>query len=366
MKAERHSYSIHDILTLVSAVELPELEAFRTDSILSDPTIRVELGGDHVHDETGRERTVTYTERTGWHGFAIRLELGRRTRIIASPFLGNSPHVLYTNAVEPVLRWAFVERGFALVHGACLASKGDAFIITARTDTGKTTTILKTLDGHPEYAFLSDDLTLLNEDGTVLSYPKPLTISRHTLHAVNTPLLSRPERCALFFQSRLHSKSGRNFGLILTRYNLPMATINAVVQRVVPPPKYRIQRLVPHARISQNATLKGLVVIERGENREIVLDPHEATEMLLANCEDSYGFPPYADIKECLYLTQRQDLRDEERRIVSAALSAHPAIVMRSETRNWFQQIPAFIGSASRPIVRLEPADVRILEQVGD
>jgi len=366
MKVERHSYSIHDILTLESDVALPELEAFRTEFASSDPTIRVELGSVQEHAKTRAERTATYIERTGQHGFAIRLELGRRTRIIASPFLGHSPHVLYTNAVEPVLRWAFVERGFALVHGACLAADGDAFIITARTDTGKTTTILKTLDSHPEYEFLSDDLTLLNENGTVLSYPKPLTISRHTLHAVNTPLLSRVERFALFFQSRLHSKSGRNFGLILTRYNLPMATVNAIVQRVIPPPKYRIQRLVPHARISQYASLKGLVVIERGENREIVLDPHEAAEILLANCEDSYGFPPYADIKESLYLTQRQDLREEERRIVSTALCEQPAMVMRSETRNWFQQIPAFISRAKRPVVRLEPADVRILEPVGD
>ena len=30
-----------------------------------------------------------------------------------------------------------------------------AFLITARTDTGKTTTVLKTLDAHPDYRFLS-------------------------------------------------------------------------------------------------------------------------------------------------------------------------------------------------------------------
>ena len=54
----------------------------------------------------------------------------------------------------------------------------------ARTDTGKTTTCLKTLDGRA-YSFLSDDLTLLSPEGRVLPYPKPLTISRHTLQAVN-------------------------------------------------------------------------------------------------------------------------------------------------------------------------------------
>ena len=62
-------------------------------------------------------------------------------------------------------------------------------MVTAQTDTGKTTTTLKLLDRHP-YAFLSDDLTIVCPDGRVLAYPKPLTISRHTLHAVNAPLLS--------------------------------------------------------------------------------------------------------------------------------------------------------------------------------
>ena len=81
-------------------------------------------------------------------------------------------------------------------------------MVTAQTDTGKTTTTLKLLDRYP-YSFLSDDLTILCPDGRVLAYPKPLTISRHTLHAVNSPLLSRRERWALIVQSRIHSRTGR-------------------------------------------------------------------------------------------------------------------------------------------------------------
>ena len=105
-----------------------------------------------------------------------------------------SPHVLYTNCVEPVLRWHFAEQGIALVHAACVAVDDRAFLITARTDTGKTTTILKLLDSFPRAAFISDDLTLVAPDGTVASYPKPLTISQHTLHAVRTPNLTRRQR----------------------------------------------------------------------------------------------------------------------------------------------------------------------------
>ena len=76
----------------------------------------------------------------------MRIEIGETTVVTASPFLRYSPHVLYTNCVEPLLRWHFAEHGFALVHAACVASGDRAFLITARTDTGKTTTILKLLD----------------------------------------------------------------------------------------------------------------------------------------------------------------------------------------------------------------------------
>jgi hypothetical protein len=349
MNASPTCYDIHGILTVHSEVALPELAAFRVDELQDEPTVDVRLGNIDAPCYPAGSRTVTYRERVGRHGFAIRLELGPRATIIASPFLSTSPHVLYTNAVEPVLRWAFVERGYALVHGACLSADGRAFIITARTDTGKTTTVLKTLDAHPEYCFLSDDLTLLREDGVVLPYPKPLTISRHTLHAVNTPLLSGPERTALFFQSRLHSKTGRSFGFLLTRCRLPMATMNALVQRMVPPPKYHIQRLVPHARLAQTARLAGIVVIERGDARLITLDHQEAVDTMLANSDDSYGFPPYEEIKEHLYITEHGDLRVDERRIIAAAVKARPAIVLRSETRNWFQQIPDFISRVTAP-----------------
>jgi len=246
-----------------------------------------------------------------------------------------------------------------------MAAGDRAFLVTARTDTGKTTTLLKALDAHPEYSFLSDDLTMLREDGTVLPYPKPLTISRHTVSAVNTPLLTRKERFTLIFQSRLHSKSGRWFGLMLTRFRLPMATTNAIVQLLVPPPKYPVQRLVPHATIAPKSTLSAMVVIERGESRHIELSPQEAIEALLANCEDAYGFPPYADIKETLYTNGTVDLRDEERRIVATAMEHCPSIVMRSETRNWFQLIPDFINRVISDVPVMAPRPVE-LKAAGD
>ena len=207
-RAGPYSYDIHGIVSVSSEVRLPELERFRVGGLIGEPDIRVRLGRVSANGNGRVGSAIRYSEGPGGLGFGLDDPCGpSRSRPRPRRSCGRSPHVLYTNVVEPILRWTFAERGYALVHAACLADRGRAFLLTARTDTGKTTTILKILDSTP-YSFLSDDLTLVTPEGRVLTYPKPLTISRHTLRAVKTPLLSRRERMGLVFQSRLHSRSG--------------------------------------------------------------------------------------------------------------------------------------------------------------
>ena len=90
------------------------------------------------------------------------------------------------------------KKGYALVHGATIAFGDKAYMITARTDTGKTTTLLKILAyqrrNSDQAAFLSDDMTIVSPTGTAMTYPKPLTISYHTLRAVNTDTLNFKEK----------------------------------------------------------------------------------------------------------------------------------------------------------------------------
>jgi putative flippase GtrA len=343
-------YDIHGIITIVSDGRLPELERFRVDGV-ADPTIRVRfdlirrkgIGAERLDAKRTR---IHYAERLGSFGFAAEIELGPRIEIVAAPLLRRSPHVLYTNLVEPVLRWAFVERGYALVHAACMACNDCGLLITARTDTGKTTTALRTLDCLP-YSFLSDDLTLISPDGRALTYPKPMTISRHTLTAVKTPTLRRRERLGLIVQSRLHSRSGRLFGLIIARTGLPAATLNALVQRVVPPPKYHVDRLVPKVALVPEAELGGIAIIQReGEEGCERLDFVDALQTLMSNCDDAYGFPPYPAIQRWLYTRNGTDLRDVEREIVIRALDGRPAHVLRSYERNWHQMLPTIVEQA--------------------
>jgi dolichol-phosphate mannosyltransferase len=343
--ASLHSYDIHGLVTVASDVRLPELERFRVESLKDRPTIRVRIGrltraqSELVAALAFFARHTRYDEKLGRMGFGIEIGIGRSVEVVASPLLRYSPHVLYTNVVEPILRWTFVKKGYALVHAACIAVDGRAYLITAQTDTGKTTTILKTLDNHP-CSFLSDDLTLLSPDGRVLMYPKPLTVSRHTVAAVKTPLLKRIERLTLGYQSRIHSRSGRQFAFQLAKTGLPVATINALVQMVVPPPKYDIERLVPGVDIVKEARVEGLIIIQRGGTGDVELAPDEALQTLLENCEDAYGFMPYPVIAPFLHRSNGSSLQPIERAIVASALSGRSATLIRSETMDWWERLP--------------------------
>jgi putative flippase GtrA len=347
-------YDIHGIITVASEARLPELERFLVDELFGKPTIAVGVGriagtravadgspGHHTATGCAPAR-IQYTEGLRRLGFGVDIEMSDCINVRASRLVGLSPHVLYTNVVEPILRWSFAERGYALVHAACIAEGDRAWLITARTDTGKTTTSLKVLDSGP-YRFLSDDLTLLCPDGRVLTYPKPLTISRHTLHAVRTPLLSRRERVGLVLQSRLHSRSGRRFALLLAKTHLPAATINAITQIVVPPPKFQVDRLVPGTCIASEARVAGLVVIQRGGDGEETLTPEETLTTLLENCEDAYGFPPYPDIEHFLHSRDGAQLQAIERATIAQALEGIEGRLLRSDTMDWAVRLPRIL-----------------------
>ena len=289
-----------------------------------------------------------FREIFGHLGFEVSLDLGDPIEVVASPMLKLSPHVLYTNVVEPLLRWTFVRKGYALVHGATIAFGDEAFMITARTDTGKTTTLLKILAyqrrNSDKAAFLSDDMTLVSPDGIAMTYPKPLTISYHTLRAVNSDTLTLGEKLSLPFQSRIHSRSGRKAAFWISKSKLPAATINMVTQMLIPPPKYFVNKLVPNVKLVHQAKLTGMFIIERGSEKILPLDNSEAMQILLQNCEDAYGFPPYEDLKEFLYMQDGVDLREKEHTIIRQALGKLPATAIRSSNLDWWRQIPSFVN----------------------
>ena len=110
------------------------------------------------------------------------MRLGPPITVEVGPLLARSPHVVYTNVVEALLRFVLISRGRMLLHSACVELDGRGVMLSALTDTGKTATVLRLLREHGG-RFLSDDMTVVDASGRAVCFPKPLTISAHTLRA---------------------------------------------------------------------------------------------------------------------------------------------------------------------------------------
>jgi dolichol-phosphate mannosyltransferase len=352
----RYCYDIDGLIRIKSSVRLPELEFFRSPLALSpDIVIRTRPVGGwgprmNIAVKNGSSR-IEYREHLGPLFANFSIDMDGPVVVTAGPLLAMSPHVLYTNVVEPLLRFILVSKDKMLLHAACISVDGRPIMLSAKTDTGKTSTILTMLraDGG---IFYSDDMVIIDEHATASRYPKPLTISAHTLRAVPQHRLKRTQRMSLAWQSRLHSREGRSVGKKLGTANLPIMSMNAVVQAIIPPPKYRVTDLVP-CTVGTQVQMENLFVIERGT--PALTEPigkDRALVELLENTEDAYGFPPYSSLAPHLKIGGKghDRLRAREREILASALEAVTVQRIRVPDYSW----PALIKAGSRPTERPE------------
>jgi hypothetical protein len=230
-----------------------------------------------------------------------------------------------------------------LLHSATVELDGIGVMLSALTDTGKTATVLRLLRDHGGL-FLSDDMTVIDADGTAVCFPKPLTISAHTLRAVQADDLTPAEWRRLQFQSRLHSKGGRSLALTLSRFNVPIMGINAITQTLVPPPKYTVDRLVP-CRLGSATDVRELFIIERGAPHVTDLDRAETLERMIVNTDDAYGFPPFRYFAPAITIAGQgyQQLRQREREILTGFLSHVRTRVIGSDNFGWADEIPRLL-----------------------
>ena len=352
-----YRYQIAGLFTLGSQIPLPEIEFFRAPWLGRDLDIEVRVG------KVGRARPraraqllrfedpggLRYEEHLGRLGANFSIDLGDRIQVTLSSMLARSPHVAYTNIIEALLRCEVAARGAMLLHSACVEIDGRGVMLSARTDTGKTGTVLRLLREHGA-KFLSDDMTVLMPDGTAHCFPKPLTISNHTLRAVDPGDLSRTEWLTLSLKSRLHSKGGRGIGMRLGEMNMPVMTANALTQLLVPPPKYGADRLVACEMIP-STKVEDLFIIERGTPALSDLAVDESLDELVANTDDAYGFPPYRYLAPILVVGGRKyaALRVREREVLASALENIRVRRLASDCFGWADEIPRLISTPEGP-----------------
>lgn len=368
----RYRYDIAGVVTIGSQIMLPELEFFRAQWVGDkDVDIAVRVGdvggGPKLRaslTEYPNRSVLRYEEHFGRLGANFRIELGNPISIVVGPLLAASPHVVYTNIIEALLRFVMVSRGRMLLHSACVSVNGVGVMLSALTDTGKTATVLRILRDHGGL-FLSDDMTLIDASGGAVCFPKPLTISAHTLRAVQAEDLTPAEWRRLQLQSRLHSKGGRSLALMLSRFNVPIMGINAITQRLVPPPKYSVDRLVP-CRIGTATKVEELFIIERGAPRLTEMDRAEALERMIQNTDDAYGFPPFRYLAPGITINgyDYNELRRREREILAGFLSGVRTRVLASDNFGWADEIPRLIAQDRVDLNGARPAPVGAVSTV--
>ena len=341
------AFSIAGLLRIESDVPLRELAYFRTDEPgTPDLVIRVgRVGGLPIR----RTRFVSqgdrleYLEQLGAASANFQIVMGEPIEIRVSPLLASSPHVLYTNVVEALLRFLLVSRGHVLLHSACMMVNGRAVLLSAQTDTGKTSTVIQLVrDRH--YQFLSDDMTIIAPDGVAIHYPKPMTMSYHTMSAIRGHRMPRRQRLALAIQSRLHSKSGRTVGRAMGNWNIPIMSVNSIVQRLVPPPKYHIAALID-CELAERAPIGHVFLMERGEELQQRVRRSEAVEQLIENTDDAYGFPPFATFAPELRIggDDYSALRAKESELLRRAIARAQIWRVRVPGHEWAEVLPELI-----------------------
>jgi dolichol-phosphate mannosyltransferase len=351
-----YRYSIDGVATIGSQVRLRELEYFRAQWLGQSLDIEIRVGavgrgGPRRRAQMTQLTTppgLRYEEHFGRLGANFHVDIGDRIRVIASPTFAKSPHVLYTNVIEALLRFVAVSRGHILLHSACMEINGRGVLLSARTDTGKTGTVLRLLR-EKGALFLSDDMTILSPNGQAGCFPKPLTISHHTLRAVEAGDLTPGEWRRLRLQSRLHSREGRQLGMMLARMNLPIMGFNSLTQRLVPPPKYAVDRLVDCI-VTPTTHVEDLFIIERGPLALEDLDLTETLETLVTNTDDAYGFPPFRQMAPSIVIgnDDYDELRRKERAILASAMANIRARRLACEDFSWADRIPELLDGRHR------------------
>ncbi|HOU42024.1 MAG TPA: glycosyltransferase [Promineifilum sp.] len=324
-------YNIHGILTVASQVPLPDLATFQTDA--EPARIDLQLRIDRHGTPSRVPNAICYDEHLGRFGFGLTVIPGDFTEIVVSPLLETSPAFLYTNVVEPVLRWMLLARGQALPRLAGVViepeangpDSGRAILFAGQADMGYG---LARLCEEGRAAFLGDDRLLLGRDRRARSFPKPVTARRD----LTPPTGALRAALALGLQRLLYTRPVRRLGLWLSNRHLPAATLNTYLQRLIPQPKYPLHELVPGLAYGQSSPLGPLLWVERDGATTTPL------EQMLDEGDGALGFQPFPLLRSELAHWDGRDWAAEERAILIAALAGCEPIAWRPAER-WWEQI---------------------------
>jgi glycosyltransferase involved in cell wall biosynthesis len=347
-------YNIHGLVVIDSQLPLSDLEHFRV--AVTPPRIDLLLRVDRHGTPSRVPGSIAYDEHLGRFGFGLTVVPGDITEIVVSPLLETSPAFLYTNVVEPVLRWVLVTRGNSLARAGAVR-----FPVTSETATAPALLMsggsdmsygLAQLCEGERLAFMGDDRVIISRDGWVRSFPKPVTAGGEMMPERARFVASSP---ALRLQRLLYSRPIRRLGLFLSRRQLPAATVNTYLQRIIPQPKFPLHKLARGIIYGDAASPAHLVLQERGDNALAAMPLEQAIDHLLDPGDGAFGFQPYPLLINELGHWNGRNWIEEEREILRTGLSGCKIIHWRYRGDRWWEQVVEAVGGWA-DIARKTPA----------
>lgn len=340
MSGEFDYYSIHDIVTVKSNRDVPIPEYFRTvpedeESFEADITVVQErLGIDRPEERKKRSGAFFYW--TEPNALYIEYEVPVIDAQMVLKNLEDRTEIRFTEAFvkhgdvihlfEILLSMKFTQKGYAFIHTGCLNFEGEAVLVTALPDTGKTSTCLSLLNGD-DVRFMSDDLAIVSETGEVYSYPRRVNISPYTLSgdlmSPSSGLLDRVKR-------RLaNSRFEILFGTVL---NISMGD----------------RQEVPDEYIDDVSQVTRIFMISGGEEsvEEITDDDEKARKILVNTLELFNPFKIYTlNFYYHLFDFDVFEVLDRQREIVAGAVEGTECFEVKS---NEVEAYPREIGRKLR------------------
>jgi putative flippase GtrA len=340
-------YDIHGLVAIDSQLPLDDLGYFAVAEPPSkiDMIVRVDRHG----TPSRVPHSIAYDEHLGRFGFGLTVIPGDITEIVVSPLLETSPAFLYTNVVEPVLSWVLVTRGYSLARAGAVhfpttagATPPPGLLLTGRGDRSYGLSRLCTSEG---LAFMGDDRVIIGRDRRVRSFPKPVTANREMLPDQKR---SWQAALALRLQRLLYSRSIRRLGLLLSERQLPAATLNTVLQRIIPQPKFPLAALAGGVVYGDEALPARLILQEKGGNALTNLSLDDAIDRLMHLGDQGLGFHPYSLLSAELSHWNGADWAKAERDILQVGLAGCRPQLWRYSDERWWPQIIEAITEQTR------------------
>ena len=118
--------------------------------------------------------------KVAWWRFALCGMTSPTTELV---FYGGlfAPYFLQHFLIEQIMRYKIVQKGFVLVHGGCVADRGNSVIFPGLGHAGRAALAVQQVQAGRKLQ--ADDYTLVSASGNTYSYPRRLHVFDHTKEA---------------------------------------------------------------------------------------------------------------------------------------------------------------------------------------